>query len=92
MVAVVAKGDLREEAVGGGRLPRNVGCRGRHARLPVLGVHTVADNVAEVPRPFVRDLGDVPHAVAVALGPTVVHVVQARQAIPGGYPHVEPIV
>ena len=92
MVAVVGEGDLAEEAVGGSRLPREVGRRVWHARSPVLGVQALADSMAEVLRPLLRDLGQVPHALAAALGSTMAQVVRARQAVRAGYPHVEPIV
>ena len=91
VAAVVAEGNLGEEAVGGGWLPRDVGRRVRRARLPVHGLQAFADRVAEVLCPFLRDLGEVPHALAVALGPAMAQLVRARQAARGGYPHVEPI-
>ena len=69
MAAVVAEGDLGEEAVGGGRLPRDVRRRVRCARPPVLGVEAFVDRVAEVLRPCLRDLAEVPHALAVAVPP-----------------------
>ena len=46
--AVVAEGDLGEEAVGGRGLPRDVGRWVRRPRSSVLGVEPFADRVAEV--------------------------------------------
>ena len=91
VAAVVAEGDLGEEAVGGGGLPRDVGRRVRRARLPVHGLQAFADRVAEVLCPFLRDLREVPHAPAVALGPAMAQLVRASQAARGGYPHIEPV-
>ena len=54
---------------GAAGLPRDVGRQVRHPGSPVLGVEPLADRVAEVLHPLVRDLGEVPHALAVALGP-----------------------
>ena len=92
MAAVVAEGDLREEAVGGRGLLRDVGLRVRRTGPPVFGVRAFADRVAEVLRPFLPDLGEVPHALAIALGPAMAQLVGARQAVRGGDPHVQPIV
>ena len=78
MAAVVTKGDLGEEAVGGGRLPRDVGRWVRRARTAVLGVEACANRVPEVRGPFLPDLGETPRALAVALGPTVAQLVRAR--------------
>ena len=86
MVAVVAEGDLREDAVGGRGLPRDVGYRVRRPRSPVLGVEPLADRVAEVLRPLLRDLREVPHTLAVALGSAVAQLVRARQPVWGGHP------
>ena len=71
MAAVVAEGDLEEVAVGGSGLPRDVGRRVWCGRTPVLGVEAFADGVVEVLFPFLRHLGEIPHAVAVALGPAM---------------------
>ena len=92
MAAVVAEGDLREEAVGGRGLPRDVGRRVRRPGSPVLGLEPLADRVAEVLRPLLRDLGEVPHTLAVALGSAVAQLVRARQPVWGGHPYVEPVV
>ena len=92
MAAVVAEGELGKEALGGGGLPWEVGLRVRCARSPVFGVQAPADCVAEVLRPFLRDLGQVPHALAVTVSPAMAQLVRARQAIRGGDPHAEPMV
>ena len=78
--------------MGGGRLPWDVGRRDRRTRPPVLDVEAFADRVAEVLGPFLRDLGEVPTTLAVALGPAMAHLVRACQAVRGGSPHIEPIV
>ena len=91
-MAVVAAGDLSEEAVGGRGLPRDVGRWVRVAGPLVLGVSTRADCVEEVFSALLRDLGEVPLALGVALGRAVAQLVRAHQAVRGGDPHFEPIV
>ena len=86
MGAVVA------EAMGGRGLPRDVGRKVRRPRSPVLGVEPLADRVAEVLRPLLRDLGEVPHTLAVALGTAVAQLVRARLSVRRGHPYVEPVV
>ena len=90
MAAVVAEGNLGKEAVWGGGLPWDVGLRVRCASSLVFGVEALADCLVEVLRPFLRDLREVPHALAVALGPAMAYLVRARQAVRGGYPYVDP--
>ena len=92
VAAVVAEGYLGEEALGDGGLAWGVGRWVRRARALVLEVESFADRVAEVLRPLLRDLGEIPHALAVALGTAVAQLVRACQAESGGHPHVEPIV
>ena len=71
VAAVVAEGDLGEEAVGCGGLRRNVGRWVRRARAPVLRVEAFTDRVADVLCLLIRELGEKPHALAVALGPAL---------------------
>ena len=91
MAVVVVEGNLGKEALGGRGLPWDVGRRDRCARWPVFGVKALADCVVEVLRPFLRDVTEVPHALAVALGPTMLQLVRAHHSVRGGDPHVEPL-
>ena len=88
VAAVVAEGDLGEETVGGRRLARDVGRRVSGVGPLVLDVQTRADHVAGVFCAFLGDLGEVPHALAVASGRVEVQLIRAREAVRGGDPHV----
>ena len=76
----------------GGGLPQDLGRRIRRTTPPVLRVEAFGNRVAEVVRPFLRDLGEVPHTLAVALGAAMARLVRSSQIVREGHPHVEPIV
>ena len=69
--------------MGGGGLPQDIGRWVRRARTAVLGVEAFADCVVEVLHPFLRDLGEILHALAVALGSAMAQLVRARQVVRG---------
>ena len=96
VAAVVADGDLGDEGGsgggGGGRPAAGRRTLGPRSRAPVLGVEPFADRMAEVLRPLLRDLGEILHALAAALGTAVAQLVRARKAAWRGHPHLKAIV